>query len=214
MRSKVMMPSQECAAADGLSTQDFAELSRSLFTARMNLARLESERIRKWKQKMQSGKENVKRLSGILEDAHVDNLLAQIAQEKEKKREITDKIEDLEAKKTILEQRVLQAASSITAAEPPCFCRAIEDYHEGEDTGFLTTRTGDILLATHLEDDHYFGNILTDPDVCGWFPIYITGPAQAEQPEEAWAQNAQHGRRPVSPNVRDCDIHESDIESC
>lgn len=79
-------------------------------------------------------------------------------------------LESLRSQKATLKSKV-----AAVPWDPPDFRIATRDIDGGEaDSGYLSVSKGTVLVATNLEDEHFYGFELHQPGHRGWFPSSAT----------------------------------------
>lgn len=83
-------------------------------------------------------------------------------------------LESLRSQKAVLK-------SSAVPWDPPDFRIATRDI-DGADEGYLSVPKGTVLVATNLEDEHFYGFELHQPSHSGWFPLSATADLSPASP--------------------------------
>ena len=124
-----------------------------------------------WKDLIAADSAKAKKAAEDLQNAKFEDYDPKIAEKKKENNATRSKIEALREEK----RRIAAAEAS---EEPPCFRRVLQDIDGGVDSGYLSARKGTLLVASHSEEDHYYGFKLADPVDCGWWLASLTEPFQ------------------------------------
>ncbi|CAE7451771.1 unnamed protein product, partial [Symbiodinium necroappetens] len=123
--------------------------------------------------------QNLKRLGQCrmqafqLENQVINECLRRVADLQERlsaaESRVTELQEELATARSAAAPRQADTSGAYDAKKPPCFRTANQDIVGSVQAGYLSIQNGAVIVATHIQDDYYFGYQFTQPTNQGWF---------------------------------------------
>ncbi|CAE7034853.1 unnamed protein product [Symbiodinium natans] len=146
--------------AGGEPGDTLAQLMRQLGQCRMQEYKLEN-------QVLQESHRRVTELQGRLRSTE-SRLSAAESKVAELEKELAS------ARSSTQSQNQNNFEGAYDAKKPPCFRTANQDIKGNMEIGYLSVQNGALVVATHLQEDYYFGYQFDQPSNQGWFPVAQT----------------------------------------